>query len=209
MMNVSERLHQEMTDELREFASLYALGALTQEENAAYEAHLSAGCALCRAEVASFREVTGAIALSAEPVTPRAELRDRLISTTLRKSQITDENAPGTLYEKDGVLISRPQEMNWTAGQLPGLFMKVLFSDSQRGYTTALVRMTAGTHYPRHKHAGVEELYLLEGDLSVDELSMLPGDYCRGEVGSIHGEILTNTGCLFIVSSSHHDEIFA
>lgn len=209
MMNAPEHLHQEMNDELREVASLYALGALNQEENAAYEAHLSAGCTLCLAEVTSFREVTGAIALSVEPVTPRGQLRDRLLNTVLGKSQITAQNAPGTIYEKDGVSISRPEEMNWTAGRLPGLFLKVLFDDPQRGYSTALVRMTAGTHYPPHRHAGVEELYLMEGDLSVDEFSMRPGDYCRGEAGSIHGEIFTNTGCLFLVSSSHHDEILA
>jgi anti-sigma factor ChrR (cupin superfamily) len=209
MMHAREQLHEGMNDELRELASLYVLGAMTQEESATYEAHLSAGCAVCQAEVAAFREVTGAVALSAEPVTPPTELRERLMSTAPTRLQVVPGSAPGTMYENDGVLISRPQEMNWAPGQLPGLFSKVLFNDSRRGYTTALVRMLAGTHYPSHKHAGVEELYLLEGDLSVDELPMRPGDYCRGEVGSIHGEIFTNTGCLFLVSSSHHDEILA
>ena len=113
------------------------------------------------------------------------------------------------MYDKDGVLIARSREMDWQSGQLPGLFLKVLFNDTRRGYSTALVRMTAGTHYPSHRHAGVEELYLLEGDLNVNELSMEPGDYCRGEEGSIHGEIYTNRGCLFMVTSSHHDEILA
>jgi anti-sigma factor ChrR (cupin superfamily) len=209
MIDAREQMHEGMNDELRERASLYALGAMTQEESAAYEAHLSAGCAVCRAEVAAFREVAGGVALSVEPVTPRAELRERLMSTARKGLQVGKGKAAGTMYEKDGVLISRPQEMDWAPGQLPGLFSKVLFNDSQRGYTTALVRMLAGTHYPSHKHAGVEELYLLEGDLSVDELSMQPGDYCRGKAGSIHGEIFTNSGCLFLVSASHHDEILA
>jgi putative transcriptional regulator len=209
MMHAREQLHEGMNDELRELASLYALGAMTQEESAAYEAHLSAGCPVCQAEVGAFREVTGGIALSVEPVTPPAELRERLMNTAPKGLQVDAGSAPGTMYEKNGVFISRPQEMDWTSGQLPGLFSKVLFNDSQRGYSTALVRMLAGAHYPTHKHAGVEELYLLEGELNVDELSMRPGDYCRGEVGSIHGEIFTNTGCLFLVSSSHHDEILA
>lgn len=116
---------------------------------------------------------------------------------------------PGIMYDKDGLLIARAQEMDWQPGQLPGIFSKVLFNDTRRGYTTALVRITAGTHYPPHKHAGVEELYLLEGDLNVEGVSMRPGDYCRGEAGSIHGEIFTNGGCLFMVSSSQHDEILA
>jgi anti-sigma factor ChrR (cupin superfamily) len=105
------------------------------------------------------------------------------------------------------VLIARPEEMAWTAGALPGVFLKVLFNDTARGYTTAVVRMTPGTHYPSHKHAGVEELYLLEGDLSVDHLAMRAGDYCRGEAGSIHKEIGTENGCLFVVTSSDQDQL--
>ena len=208
MKDALKQIHLDLNDDLREFASLYAVGALSAEENAAYEAHLSAGCAVCRAEVASLREVTGAIGLTADPVRPRAELRDRLMKTISTTPQIASQ-APGIMYDKDGVLIARSREMDWQPGQLPGLFLKVLFNDTRRGYSTALVRMTAGTRYPSHRHAGVEDLYLLEGDLSVNQLSMEPGDYCRGEEGSIHGEIYTNRGCLFMVTSSQHDEILA
>ena len=209
MTDPLKQVHSELNDDLRDLASLYALGALPEEEAIAYEAHLSQGCQVCRAEVASFREMTGAIALTADRLAPRRELRERLMKTISMALQPPAGQAPGILYDKDGVLIARPQEMNWQPGQIPGLFLKVLFDDTQRGYTTALVRMTAGTRYPSHRHAGVEELFLLEGDLSVDELCMKPGDYCRGEAGSIHGEIYTNAGCLFMVSSSNHDEMLA
>ena len=70
-----------------------------------------------------------------------------------------------------------------------------------------MVRMTPGTHYPSHKHAGVEELYLLEGDLSVDDMAMQAGDFCRAEAGSIHKEIVTQSGCLFVITSSHQDQL--
>ena len=209
MIDALKQVHLDPNDDLREFASLYALGAMSPEDNAAYEAHLNAGCQVCRAEVASLREVTGAIGLTADPVLPPAALRKTLMNAISKTLQSPSGREPGIMYDKDGVLIARSQEMNWQPGQLPGIFSKVLFNDTRRGYTTALVRMTAGIHYPRHKHAGVEELYLLEGDLSVEELSMRPGDYCRGEAGSIHGEIFTNGGCLFMVSSSQHDEILA
>jgi anti-sigma factor ChrR (cupin superfamily) len=208
VIDALKQIHLELNDDLREFASSYALGALPAEESAAYEAHLQ-GCEVCRAEVASFREVTGAIGSTADPEIPRGQLRERLMTSISTAVQPPAGHSPGIMYDKDGVLIARSQAMKWEPGQLPGLFLKVLFNDTQRGYTTALVRMTAGTHYPSHKHAGVEELFLLEGDLSVDALSMKPGDYCRGETGSIHGEIYTNGGCLFMVSSSHQDEILA
>jgi anti-sigma factor ChrR (cupin superfamily) len=205
--NALNQLHVEPNDDLRELASLYALDALVQEEKAAYEAHLDAGCAVCVSEVASFRKVTGAIGSSVDPISPRPELRQRLMETIARTAQPPARISPGVLYDKDGVLIARPAEMTWTAGALPGVFRKVLFSDIARGYTTAVVRMLAGIHYPSHKHTGVEELYLLDGDLSVDNLAMRPGDYCRGEAGSIHKEIITENGCLFVVTSSDQDQI--
>ncbi len=207
MMNALKQLHVEPNDDLRELASLYALDALAQEEKAAYKAHLGAGCAVCVAEVASFHKVTEAIGLSVDPVSPQAELRGRVMETIARTPQPPPAQKSGVLYDKDGVLIARPAEMTWAAGELPGVFLKVLFNDTTRGYTTAMVRMTAGTHYPSHKHAGVEELYLLEGDLSVGDMAMQAGDYCRGEAGSIHEEIATETGCLFVVTSSHQDEL--
>jgi anti-sigma factor ChrR (cupin superfamily) len=207
MMKALKQLHVEPNDDLRELASLYALDALAQEEKAAYEAHLGAGCAVCVAEVACFHKVTGAIGLSVDPVSPQAELRGRVMETIARTPQPPAQKSAGVLSDKDGVMIARPAEMTWAAGELPGVFLKVLFNDTTRGYKTAMVRMTEGTHYPSHKHAGVEELYLLEGDLFVGEMSMRAGDYCRAEAGSIHEEIATKNGCLFVVTSSHQDEL--
>ena len=208
-MQALRQLHVELNDELRELASLYALDALAQEEKAVYEAHLGAGCAVCVAEVESFHNVTGAFGSSVAPVSPQAALRERLIEAVARTPQPPPRSSPGVLYEKGGVLIARPVEMIWTAGALPGVFLKVLFNDTTRGYATAIVRMTAGTHYPSHKHVGVEELYLLEGDLRVDDQPMRAGDYCRGEVGSVHEKITTENGCLFVVTSSDHDHVLA
>src|ERR1700757_620901 len=141
MMKALKQLHVEPNDDLRELASLYALDALAQEEKAAYEAHLGAGCAVCVAEVASFHKVTGAIGLSVDPVSPQAELRGRVIETIARTPQPPAQKFPGVLYDKDGVMIARPAEMTWAAGELPGVFLKVLFNDTTRGYKTAMVRM--------------------------------------------------------------------
>jgi anti-sigma factor ChrR (cupin superfamily) len=209
---VTDLGHQSRLDSnnnLCELASLYTLGALSVEDDAAYEAHLSAGCRVCRAEVASLRKVSGAIGLTADPVPPPAELRNRLMNAISKTMQVPAGGTPGVILEKDGLLVARSEEMEWHPGQLPGIFSKVLFNDVNRGYTTTLVRMSAGVHYPSHRHAGVEELFLLEGDLNVEDLSMRPGDYCRAEASSIHGEIFTSSGCMFMVSSSHHDEILA
>jgi anti-sigma-K factor RskA len=66
-------------EELKANAAGYVLGSLDPEERRAFETHL-AGCAECSAEVASLRPVIGALATAVPQVTPRAELRDRILS---------------------------------------------------------------------------------------------------------------------------------
>src|SRR5215471_19498346 len=106
-MDALKQVHVELTDDLREFASLYTVGALSPEENAVYEAHLSAVCAVCRAEVASLRKVTGAIGLTADPVYPRGQLRDWLMRNISTTPQAPAGREPGIMYDQDGVLIAR------------------------------------------------------------------------------------------------------
>jgi anti-sigma-K factor RskA len=66
-------------DELKANAAGYVLGSLDPDERRAFASHL-AGCAECSAEVASLQPVVGALATVVPQVTPRAELRDRILS---------------------------------------------------------------------------------------------------------------------------------
>lgn len=59
-------------------AAPYALGALSAEERAAFEAHL-ADCVICRAEVQALREVSGLLAHAAPAATPPPALRERIL----------------------------------------------------------------------------------------------------------------------------------
>jgi anti-sigma-K factor RskA len=63
-----------------ELAAPYALGSLDAEERAEFERHLET-CASCRAEVQSFREVTGLLAQSVAPAAPPPMLRKRVLRT--------------------------------------------------------------------------------------------------------------------------------
>ncbi len=68
-----------MTEHRRtELAAPYALGSLDPQERAEFERHLET-CASCRAEVQSFREVSGLLALGVAHATPPAELRARVL----------------------------------------------------------------------------------------------------------------------------------
>ena len=91
----------------------------------------------------------------------------------------------------------------------PGIHRKLLFLDQERDYATSLLRVDAGTHYPSHRHADVEEILVLEGDLHLHGVVMGAGDYCRAEPESIHLETYSETGCLLLQLTSLRDEVRA
>jgi anti-sigma factor RsiW len=66
------------TESLHELTAAYALDALDEHDEAAYEEHLR-GCARCRDELASFRETAGALAYAVHPAAPPPELRSRIL----------------------------------------------------------------------------------------------------------------------------------
>jgi anti-sigma factor ChrR (cupin superfamily) len=188
-------------DHIHELASLYALDALQGPERAAYEEHVR-HCTQCQSDVRSFSEVVGVLGESVQAAPPpplRRRLLDRVGGAPRR---------PGVLLQQTGLLISRSSELAWRE-MAPGIVYKPLFEDLDRNYNTSLIRMEAGAHYPGHRHSGIEELFLLSGDLSVEGQVMRTGDYCRADSGTIHGETFTDGGCLFLLMASQLNELLA
>jgi anti-sigma factor ChrR (cupin superfamily) len=72
-----------------------------------------------------------------------------------------------------------------------------------------LVRLQPGTDYPPHRHAGLEELYLLDGELMVDEKKLSPGDYIRAEEGTVDHRVWSETGCTCVLLTSTQDAIIS
>jgi anti-sigma factor ChrR (cupin superfamily) len=188
------------TDAVQERAALYAAGALPDDEQREFEAHLQAGCSQCQAEVDAFQVVGARLGAAAPARRPRPELR-RLVQETVDRSA-----GDSATTEQDGVLFVRSQLLPWMTHPKAGVQIKRLHHDPQRGYRTSLVRMQPGDKYPRHRHSDVEEVYLIEGDLRVNGVVMSPGDYCRAEPGSSHNEVVTERGCTFMVVACEHDE---
>ncbi|HET8946467.1 MAG TPA: cupin domain-containing protein [Candidatus Polarisedimenticolia bacterium] len=87
----------------------------------------------------------------------------------------------------------------------PGLSCALLAKDDSRGTVSMLVRMAPGVEYPPHTHAGVEELYMFEGDLTVDDKHLVAGDYLRSEPGSSDHRVRTATGCSGVLITSSRD----
>ena len=87
-------------EELKANAAGYVLGSLDPEERRAFESHL-AGCEECAQEVALLRPVVGALATAVPQVTPRAELRKRILSGAAAgagaDARIHDRKSPAAL----------------------------------------------------------------------------------------------------------------
>jgi anti-sigma-K factor RskA len=78
--------HEVPTEESQETAALYALGALSQHEARAFEAHLRQGCEVCQKELDDFAGVVDAMSADAAEVAPPAYLRD-LLSARIEKEE--------------------------------------------------------------------------------------------------------------------------
>ena len=182
--------HSESPDEMSEFAALYALGALTQHEVRRFEEHLAEGCESCRIEIEEFEQVTFNLALATPEVEPPAAAFEKLLTRTRR-----EERRP-VLSRKH--LSIRKADGDWDQ-VCEGVSVKLLFEDPASGIQTSLVRMAGGTRLPAHRHLGVEQFFILEGDCTVNGDLLGPGDYHRADTGSIHQETSTEFGTLLLL----------
>lgn len=87
----------------------------------------------------------------------------------------------------------------------PGISCKLLATDSQQDRVSMLVWLAPGVPYPPHTHAGVEELYLLHGELMIEDRKLHPGDYNRAEPGTGDTFVWSGTGCMCVLLTSTRD----
>ena len=106
----------------------------------------------------------------------------------------------------DGLTFVKASEGTWR-GIAHGVTAKLLAFDPVSRRTTTLLRFLPGTSYAPHRHAAVEELYVLEGGCSIAGREMAVGDYHRAEAGTVHHDTSTDDGCLLLVISSPQNEL--
>jgi hypothetical protein len=54
-------------------------------------------------------------------------------------------------------------------------------------------------------HAGIEELFLLDGELWINENKLYPGDYNRAEAPTRDTRVWSETGCTCVLVTSTQD----
>jgi len=178
----------------RESVFLYALRALPSSEALALETHLSA-CADCRQELDGLRPIIDTfISWPTDVLRPSSVLWDRLAR---RIAMETGQEPPVPARR------GRAEE-EWEQAA-PGLHYKLLATDTEKDRVSMLVRLAPGVAYPPHRHAGVEELYLLHGELWIENKKLCPGDYNRAEPGTSDQRVWSETGCTCVLITSTRD----
>jgi quercetin dioxygenase-like cupin family protein len=195
--------HRVATDEIREIAAAFALGALESDEARAFEDHLDGGCHICYAEFEGFGATASALALSAAEQEPPPQTLPKLLSM-LNGDHKRSEEAPLASFNQ--FLSVRGSEGDWEQ-MCDGVLIKRLYVDQSSGLATSLVRMQAGTSLPRHRHRGVEQFFVIEGDCRVHGEKLGPGDYHRAETGSVHESTYTVDGTMFLLVAPEGYEV--
>jgi len=167
----------------------YALRALPADERSTFEAHLRE-CPACREELDAVRPLVDALVhWPTDVLRPPAPLWARLAE---RIALDPADPGPGDLSEWQKVA--------------PGLACKLLAADAADQRVSLLVRLDPGAAYPPHRHAGLEELHLLEGELWIEDRKLFPGDYNRAEPGTGDRRVWSETGCTCVLVTSSRDE---
>ncbi|MGH8144105.1 MAG: cupin domain-containing protein [Steroidobacteraceae bacterium] len=177
--------------------SLYALGLLPTSEAPELELHI-AECTECRQQMQRLQPVIDTLADRRRDVLRPPELLwERLAQRIAPAASREQASPPATAWPK-------PQWMEVA----PGISCKLLATDTQRSRISMLVRLAPGVQYPPHRHADVEELHLLDGELWIDDRKLCPGDYNRAGPGSCDQRVWSETGCTCVLVTSSLDIIF-
>jgi hypothetical protein len=175
--------------------SLYALHALPASEIPAVEAHLAA-CTECQGDLKSLAPTIDSLACwPTDVLRPPKSLWQQL---THRIAVESGEPALPAVHSY--------REPEWEE-VAPGISCKILATDIEQDRVSMLVRLAAGAAYPPHRHAGVEELHLLDGELWIEDRKLRPGDYKRGEPGTSDKRVWSKTGCTCVLVTSIRDAI--
>lgn len=174
----------------------YALRVLPSGEMSIAEAQIAA-CAECLQELETLRPVVQSfISWPTDILRPSSSLWERLAK------RIADESGQEPL-------LSPPRSTAQTEWEeaAPGISVKLLATDIEKDRVSMLVRLAPGTDYPPHRHAGVEELHLLHGELMIDNAKLYPGDYIRAKADSVDHRVWSETGCTCVLLTSTKDAI--
>jgi anti-sigma factor ChrR (cupin superfamily) len=189
-------------DQMKDRALLYALGTLTQNEARAFEDHLADGCNDCEAELRASEQLTHSLAFDAAEIEPPPRVFERVVGFVTKEKQLSPvaPNVPGELTTV------RKDEGQWFESS-PGVLVKRLFENPETGTFTSLVKMLPGSIGTLHRHPGIEECIILEGDFHVAGSVLGPGDYHIAGAASVHDKPYSIGGTLLLIIGPPYERL--
>jgi anti-sigma factor ChrR (cupin superfamily) len=192
-----------ITEQQQEQGSLYALGALTEEERRTFEAELRSNLEL-RDFVLDLQRTANVMVLALPKAELPAGMKDRLM-------QRIDQGAGPSISFPTALAGLRFQDAaarsGWKQLPVPGAFVKVLSIERERGYAVLLGKLDPGVRYPAHVNAGPEDFYILSGDLVIGDRKLLAGDFHHADAGSQHAVNYSVEGCTLLAVLTTNDPL--
>lgn len=199
-----------------ELAPLYVLDALDEIDRRWVEDQIAANPELA-AELAEHETTVAALSYSAPPLPIADSLKDRLFdrlgfdrsSFELSNSTPSPSSLPNSLSAETGSAVETDSavetELNWQPHSIPGVSIAVLHIDEEKREISCLLKTEPGARYPLHRHAGIEEVLVLEGSLEIDGQHYGKYSYIRSEQHSTHA-LTSPQGCICFVRTSLDNE---
>jgi anti-sigma factor ChrR (cupin superfamily) len=178
-----------------DLAAASVLARLDCGDQVALAVHRERGCPECEREIREASELAASLT-PAHAAAPPHSLREKVLALTRATAP-----TPGLLHDEQGILIKRPDELEWKQF-VPGIERKILHTDAQRRYRSYLLRFAPGARLFKHHHPEVEEVLVLSGDVSLHGIGMKTGDYCRAGADTVHEESYSEGGCVVFISAS-------
>ncbi len=105
--------------------------------------------------------------------------------------------------KNNGVVSLRSVQTAWRplieAGvDTTGVYIKSLRYDKAEDRSpTILLKLEPGAGYPYHNHPGGEEIFVLEGEVTVGSYQLKSGDYLYTPPGECH-DVKSESGCILL-----------
>lgn len=190
-----------------ELAPLYALGSLEETEKRWVENRIQE-CPELAEEIADYQAAVAAIPYGVPPQPLSNDLKERVFLQATGEGCPESVSRASTPFPEVGNSI-KASKLKWRPFNAPGFQMARLHLDREKRELSCLVRAEAGLPYPAHRHAGSEEILMLEGELRIGNKIYGPGDYIRTEANSIHPPAESTTACMFFLKTSIDNEILS
>ena len=143
-----------------------------------------------------------ALAADIPPVEPPAYIKESLLSrlaTAPRRNPTLEHNRKAASQLPE-VHFSFQEEAVFQFAHLSGVTARMLHLDPTTKRFSAIVKLEPGSRIPPHRHDGLEECLVIDGELIVGSVRMRAGDYQWAETGSEHVEQWTEVGATILLS---------